>query len=67
MGTDLFHSKETMHIDGADYLIYSLPRLQQQGYEIEKLPFSIRILLENALRNYDGFTVTKENIETILG
>jgi len=66
MGNDLFQSKGTLNINGTDYVFYSLPKLQYQGYSIEKLPFSIRILLENALRNYDGFSVTKENIETLL-
>lgn len=46
---------------------YSLPELQKQGFPIESFPFSIRILLENALRNYDGFGVRKEDIETLLG
>lgn len=66
MEKDIFQSKATLNIKGTDYIFYSLPKLQQQGYNIEKLPFSIRILLENALRNYDGFSVTKENIETLL-
>jgi aconitate hydratase len=66
MGKDIFKSKETLNINGTDYTFYSLPKLQNQGYNIDKIPFSIRILLENALRNYDGFAVTKENIETLL-
>lgn len=41
---------------------YSLRALQNMGYEIEKLPFSIRILLENTLRNFDAFSITKEHI-----
>ncbi|HYX07591.1 MAG TPA: aconitate hydratase AcnA, partial [Bacteroidales bacterium] len=45
---------------------FSLAALQQQGWNISGLPFSIRILLENVLRNYDDFAVTKENIETLL-
>lgn len=45
---------------------YSLPELEKQGHHISKLPFSIRILLENALRNYDDFSVTKEHLNTIL-
>jgi len=45
---------------------YSLAELEKQGHDIAKLPFSIRILLENAVRNYDDFAVTKENIETLL-
>ncbi|WP_114748941.1 aconitate hydratase AcnA [Pleomorphovibrio marinus] len=45
---------------------WSLEALKEQGHAIEKLPFSIRILLENALRNFDDFAITKENVETIL-
>ncbi|KAK2634122.1 hypothetical protein Ddye_028914 [Dipteronia dyeriana] len=33
---------------------------------IEKLPFSIRILLESAIRNYDNFQVKKEDVEKII-
>lgn len=46
---------------------YSLAELQKKGRNISKLPYSIRILVENALRNYDGFAITKENVETVLG
>lgn len=51
---------------GKSYAYYSLSELEKQGHNISKLPFSIRILLENALRNYDDFTVTQGNIKTIL-
>lgn len=46
---------------------WSLQALQEQGHDIKKLPFSIRILLENALRNFDGFSITQENIDTLIG
>ncbi|MFO7826795.1 MAG: aconitase family protein, partial [Cyclobacterium sp.] len=49
-----------------DLRYWSLKALEEQGYPIKKLPFSIRILLENALRNFDDFAITKENIETLL-
>ena len=49
-----------------DLNYWSLEELQKQGYQINKLPFSIRVLLENALRNFDDFAITKENIETLL-
>lgn len=49
-----------------DLTYYSLPELEKQGHDISKMPFSIRILLENALRNYDDFSVTKEHLNTIL-
>ncbi len=36
-----------------------------RGLDISKLPFSIRILLESALRNFDGYQVTQKDIDTI--
>jgi aconitate hydratase len=66
MEKDIFRIKKSLKINGKESTYYSLTELQKQGYNIDRLPFSIRILLENALRNYDGFTVTRENIETLL-
>ncbi|KAL9236301.1 hypothetical protein vseg_010988 [Gypsophila vaccaria] len=43
---------------------YSLPALNDP--RIEKLPYSIRILLESAIRNCDGFQVTKDDVEKII-
>ncbi len=45
---------------------FSLPELESQGHNIKRLPFSIRILLENVLRNYDDFSVTKDHLDTVL-
>lgn len=67
MISDIFKIRRTLKIVGKDNFYYSLPELQKQGFAIEKLPFSIRILLENALRNFDDFSVTKANIETFIG
>ncbi|HUH46636.1 MAG TPA: aconitase family protein, partial [Arenibacter sp.] len=66
MDQDPFKVKKQLSQTGKNSNYYSLTELQKQGYGIDKLPFSIRILLENALRNYDGFGITKENIETLL-
>ena len=66
MVKDIFQIRKTLKINGKEYFYCSLRELQKQGFAIEKLPFSIRILLENALRNFDDFSVTKENIETLL-
>ncbi|WP_430615577.1 aconitate hydratase AcnA [Flavobacterium sp. JP2137] len=49
-----------------DYKIASLRKLQEEGKPISKLPFSIRILLENVLRNHDGFVVTDEHLDTLI-
>lgn len=45
--------------------IASLRELEDQGQETKKLPFSIRILLENVLRNYDGFAITDDHVNTL--
>jgi len=66
MSENPYHVKKSLEVNGKSYEYYSLVELKKQGYDIDKLPFSIRILLENAIRNFDGFAVTKENIETLL-
>ena len=49
------------------YRIYSLAKLESRyGASISKLPFSIRILLENVLRNLDGKTVTQQHVESLV-
>ena len=66
MSQDLFNIKRQLQTSAGNLDYWSLTELQKQGYNIDKLPFSIRILLENALRNFDDFAVTKENVETLL-
>ncbi len=63
---DPYKIKKLLSTKTDTFTYYSLTELQKQGYAISKLPFSIRILLENALRNFDDFAITKENIETLL-
>ncbi len=46
--------------------IYSLDRLEELGYaKVSKLPYTIRILLENVARNMDGFLVTEEDVKKV--
>ena len=61
-----YQIKKLLTTKNNTFTFYSLTELEKQGHNISKLPFSIRILLENALRNFDDFAITKENIETIL-
>ncbi|GAB4230926.1 MAG: aconitate hydratase AcnA [Ekhidna sp.] len=49
-----------------EYKYFSLFELAKKRPVVKKLPYSIRILLENVIRNYDGFAVTEEHIETVL-
>ena len=66
MSKDPYQIKKLLTSKNNTYTFYSLAELEKQGHNISHLPFSIRILLENALRNFDDFAITKENIETIL-
>ncbi|MCE7862903.1 MAG: aconitate hydratase AcnA [Bacteroidetes bacterium CHB5] len=54
-------SAREISINGKKYTYSSLKEIEG----VENLPFSIRILLENALRNYDGFTITENHIEIL--
>ncbi len=64
---DMFSTKSEFTTQSGDSGYYmSLKKLEQQGIcELDKLPFSIRILLESALRKCDGFLVTKEDVMRI--
>lgn len=66
MPKDPYNIKKLLNTKHGNFTYYSLPELEKQGHNISKLPFSIRILLENALRNFDDFAITTENIETLL-
>src|SRR5690606_22116942 len=45
--------------------IASLRKLEKEGIAIKRLPFSIRILLENALRHLDHFAITQAHVDTL--
>ncbi len=66
MSKDPFQVKKTLKVQDKELEYFSLAELEKQGHNINKLPFSIRIMLENALRNYDDFAITKEHIETLI-
>ena len=51
-------------VDGKSYRYSSLTDFPEG--QVEQLPFSIRILLENVLRNHDGFSITDEHVNTLL-
>ncbi|MEM7552146.1 MAG: aconitate hydratase AcnA [Bacteroidota bacterium] len=66
MSKDFFGIKKELTTPLGTHHYYSLKDLQQKGKAVNKLPFSIRILLENAIRNYDGFAITEDHLETLL-
>ncbi|MGD0859679.1 MAG: aconitate hydratase [Terracidiphilus sp.] len=58
-----FQSKTTLHSGNRTYTFHSLPALAARGFNLSRLPFSLKILLENLLRREDGVNVTAAEIE----
>ncbi len=63
---DKYNIVKTLESGEKTFKYYSLKQLQDDHGKVEDLPFSIRILLENALRNYDDFSITDEHIQTLI-
>ena len=61
---DSFKCRKTLKVGAKTYAYYSLPIAEQHGLRgIARLPFSMKILVENLLRHEDGRTVTKDDIK----
>jgi aconitate hydratase len=58
-----FLSRATLTSGSRSYTIYRLPALSARGFDLSRLPFSLKILLENLLRREDGVNVTAGDIE----
>jgi aconitate hydratase A / 2-methylisocitrate dehydratase len=65
---DSFKSKKTLAVGGKSYAIFSLTAAEKNGLKgISRLPYSMKVLLENLLRHEDGKTVTADDIRAIAG
>jgi aconitate hydratase len=63
---DSFKSRRTLTVGSATYEYYSLPEAERNGLAgISALPFSLKVLLENLLRNEDGRTVSADDIRAM--
>src|SRR6056297_2075452 len=63
---DSFKTQKRLHADKRTYTCFSLPKLGDAlGMELAGLPVSIRILIENLLRNEEGKYVTQAHIESL--
>ncbi|RDK89165.1 aconitate hydratase AcnA [Marinirhabdus gelatinilytica] len=58
--------ESTFQVQGKSLKFISLEKVAKEYPKVKRLPFSIRILLENALRNYDGFLVSDKHIENLI-
>src|SRR5688572_13854045 len=64
MPENSFDARADFDVGGHSYEIYRLDALQSK-YDVARLPFSLKVLLENVLRNEDGIGVRKEDVEAI--
>src|SRR5260370_9705681 len=59
-----FGARSTLRVGNREYVYYSLPALEKAGVAtLSRIPYSIRILLENLVRSEDDRTVTRDDIE----
>jgi len=61
---DSFATRSRLDVGGKTYAYSSLPKLGQR-FDLARLPYSMKILLENLLRHEDGVTVLPEHIEAV--
>ena len=63
---DSFKCRKTLKVGSKTYVYYSLPTAEKNGLKgISKLPYSMKVLLENLMRNEDGRTVKKDDIVAV--
>jgi aconitate hydratase len=64
---DSFKCKKTLTVEGKSYAYFSLPDAERNGLAgLSRLPYSMKVLLENLLRHEDGRSVTKADIEAVI-
>ncbi|MFE0559510.1 aconitate hydratase AcnA [Paenibacillus sp. FSL W8-0187] len=63
---DQFSISRNLEVGGKSYRYFSLQALEEQGYgNVSKLPFSIRVLLEAAVRQFDGRAITEDHVKLL--
>jgi aconitate hydratase A / 2-methylisocitrate dehydratase len=66
MSSDSFGARSTLAVSGREYEVFRLDALQDR-FDVARLPYSVKVLLENVLRLEDGVSVAKEDVEAIAG
>src|SRR5690606_858167 len=60
-----FGARASLRVGAREYEIYRLDALTGSGIDVQRLPYSLRILLENLLRHEDGVTVTADDVRAL--
>src|SRR5690349_13624756 len=64
-GQDSLNTRSTLTVGSKSYAYYSLPKAAEALGDISRLPFSMKVLLENLLRFEDGVTVTRDDLQAM--
>ena len=64
---DTFRARGSFEASGKSYKIARLRALEEAGHDVQRLPFALRVLLENLLRHEDGVTVTADDVRALVG
>ncbi len=63
---DSFNARRTLKVGDAEYVYFNLKEAEKNGLEgVARLPYSMKVLLENLLRNEDGRSVTRDSIKAV--
>src|SRR6476659_8614290 len=65
-GQDSLKTRSTLEAGGKQYAYYSLPKAAEVLGDVSRLPFSMKVLLENLLRFEDGQTVTRDDLQAMV-
>ncbi|MEB7771015.1 aconitate hydratase AcnA [Kurthia gibsonii] len=64
--TNLHNSRSSFEVNGKTYNFYRLGAIEEAGVaNIKRLPYSIRILLESVLRQYDGYVIKEDHVDNL--
>ncbi len=64
--SDSFSARSTLAVSGREYEVFRLDALQER-FDVARLPYSVKVLLENVLRLEDGVSVSAADVEAIAG
>ncbi|MBY0147992.1 aconitate hydratase AcnA [Neobacillus niacini] len=63
---DVFNARTSFEVNGKRYHYYRLSALEEAGIgKVSNLPYSVKVLLESVLRQYDGRVIGKEHVENL--
>ncbi|MGH7814894.1 MAG: aconitate hydratase AcnA [Candidatus Binataceae bacterium] len=65
MDINSFGARSTLSVGGQNYTVFKLEALEKRGFSLARTPYSIKVMIENALRREDGRTVTAAQVEAL--